>query len=48
MKPQGRVIYLPPMPDSKKVREGIIEIINLVQEQELKTKAEKLDKKEVG
>ena len=48
MTPQGRVIYLPPILDPKKIREGILEIISLVQEQELKAKAEKLDKKEVG
>ena len=46
MKPQGRVIYLPSIPDPKKVRAGILEIIYLVQEQELKEKAEKLDKEE--
>ena len=44
----GKTIYLPSLYDPKKIREGILEIISLVQEQELKAKAEKLDKKEVG
>lgn len=41
---QGRVIYLPPMPDPKKVREGIREIIYLVQNQEFNVlKGERLN-----
>ena len=44
----GKTIYLPSVYDPKKIREGILEIISLVQEQELNTKAGKLDKKEVG
>ena len=44
----GKTIYLPSVYDPKKIREGILEIISLVQEQELNAKAEKLDKKEVG
>ena len=42
----SKTIYLPPMPDPKKVREGIIEIINLVQTRELNDRTKKLGKKE--
>ena len=44
----GKTIYLPSVCDPKKIREGILEIISLVQAQELNAKAEKPDKKEVG
>ena len=35
---QGKTIYLPSVYDPKKVREGIIEIINLLKTQELNDK----------
>lgn len=36
MATQGKTIYLPSVYDPKKVREGILEIISLVQAQELR------------
>lgn len=46
--PQGKVIYLPSVYDAKKVREGILEILNSVQMLRLNAKTERLDKKEVS
>jgi hypothetical protein len=46
--PKGKVIYLPAIYDPKKIREGILEILNLVKTRELDTKVEGLDKKEVS
>ena len=44
----GKVIYLPSVYDPRKVREGILEILNLVKNQEFDAKVENLDKKEVS
>ena len=41
----GKTIYLPPVYDSKKLRAGIVEIINFVQNQRLK-RAEEASRKE--
>ena len=45
---QGKVIYLPSVYNPQKVREGILEILNLVKNQELNTEVESLDEKEVS
>ena len=44
----GKTIYLPSVYDPKKIREGILEIISLVHSQEMKTKSEKVDKREMS
>ena len=43
----GKTIYLPSVYDPKKVRVGVLEILNLVKNQELKTVVKRLNKKEV-
>ena len=43
-----QVIYLPSVYDPKKVREGILEIFNMVEDWRQKSTTENQDKKEVS